>query len=182
MRMLKRIWIHLRVLARARRNRTDLLAWLGRRPWLLTGVAWFEMALLLSNRTESTLKGLAGCKAAAMVNCEFCMDIGAELARRDGITEQQLLDLPKYRDSDAYTDLEKLVISLAEEMTKTPAIVPDELRNELLQHLSKAQLAEIAAEVSWENQRARFNQALGVRPAGFSDGAACLIPERATTP
>lgn len=182
MRMLKRFWIHLRVLGRARRNRTDLVRWLVRRPWLFTAVAWFETALLLSNRTESTLKSLAGSKAAAMVNCEFCMDIAAELARRDGITEQQLLDLPKYRDSDAFTELEKLVISFAESMTQTPAIVPEELRDELLRHLSKAQLAEIAAEVSWENQRARFNQALGVRPAGFSDGAVCLIPERAAAP
>lgn len=178
MRMLKRSWSHLRVLAKARRNRTDLLRWLGRRPQLLAATGTYEMALLMSNRMESRLKQLASSKAAAMVNCEFCMDIGAELGRWDGMTEQQIVDLPRYQDSDAYTPVEKLVISFAEEMSKTPALVPEELRKELLQHFSMAQLTELAAEVAWEHQRARLNQALGVRPAGFSDGAVCFLPER----
>lgn len=168
MRMLKRIWSHLRVLAKARRNRTDLLRWLWRRPQLFVGVGVYEMALLMSSRADSKLKQLAVSKAAAMVNCEFCLDIGAELGRRDGVTEQQILDLPRYLDSDAYTELEKLVISFAEEMSKT-AIVPDGLREQLLQYLTMGQLAEIAAEVAWEHQRARLNQALGVSPDAYTD-------------
>lgn len=177
MRLLKRIWSYLRVLAKARRNRTDLLDWLGRRPQLLVGTALYETALITSNRLDSKLKLLAGGKAAAMVNCEFCLDIGAALGHAEGLTERQILELPCYRDSDVYDELEKLVIAFAEAMSATPAIVPAELRDRLLQHLSKAQLAELAAEVAWEHQRARLNQALGVRPAGFSDGTVCLLPE-----
>jgi hypothetical protein len=33
--------------------------------------------------------------------------------------------------------------------------------------------------IAWENQRARLNQALGVRPSGFADGQFCLLPESA---
>lgn len=63
-------------------------------------------------------------------------------------------------------------------MTSTPADVPDELRNRLLLRFSKAQLMELVSIVAWENHRARMNRALGVRSAGFSDGAFCALPER----
>jgi hypothetical protein len=35
---------------------------------------------------------------------------------------------------------------------------------------------ELAAAIAWENYRARFNRVFGVRPVGFSDGAACVLP------
>lgn len=178
MRTLRRIWSHLRVLAKAKRNRTDLLRWLGRRPQLLVALGVYETALLMANRAPSHYKLLATSKAAAMVNCEFCPDIGAALGHAEGLSERQLLDLPRYRESDAYDDVEKLVIEFAEAMSRTPAVVPDDLRERLLQHFTRGRLAEIAAEIAWEHQRARLNQALGVRPAGFADGTVCLIPER----
>ncbi|HEY3002728.1 MAG TPA: hypothetical protein VGJ44_10300, partial [Kribbellaceae bacterium] len=182
MAMLKRIWVHLRVLGKARRNRSDLLGWLGRRPQILVAQAAYESALLLTARLDSELKMLATAKAAAMANCEFCIDIGSALAGLDGMDERKFTDLRTYRDSDAYSELERLVIAFAEAMSATPAIVPAELRDELLRHLSKAQLTELAAEVAWENQRARLNQALGVRPAGFADGAVCFLPETIVPP
>jgi alkylhydroperoxidase family enzyme len=46
-----------------------------------------------------------------------------------------------------------------------------------LKHLTPGQLAELAATIAWENHRARLNRALGVRAAGFSDGAFCVVPE-----
>ena len=71
------------------------------------------------------------------------------------------------------------MVTFADEMTKTPALVPDDLRDALLTPLSKAELMELASEIAWENQRARLNQGLGVRPAGFADGALCLVAEPA---
>jgi hypothetical protein len=66
-----------RVFPTARRNHLDLLRWLGRRPQLLTAVAVHEVALVTSARVEARLKALAEIKAAALVNCEFCLDIGS---------------------------------------------------------------------------------------------------------
>jgi alkylhydroperoxidase family enzyme len=94
------------------------------------------------------------------------------------IPDEDLLALPEYRTSDRFTPVEKLAIELAESMTRTPADVPDRLRDELLQHLTRGQLAELASSIAWENHRARLNRALGVREAGFSDGAVCVLPER----
>ena len=70
------------------------------------------------------------------------------------------------------------MLDLAVAMSSTPAEVPDELREALLGVFTPGQLTEIVAVVAWENYRARLNRALGVRPAGFSDGAVCALPER----
>jgi alkylhydroperoxidase family enzyme len=93
-------------------------------------------------------------------------------------TDDELLALRNYRESDLFTPLEKLALELAEAMTRTPVEVPERLRAELLQHLSRGQLAELASAIAWENHRARLNRALGVREMGFSEGAFCVMPER----
>lgn len=179
MRALTRIRHYLQAVRQAKRNRSDLFGWLARRPQILFGTIGYETALLFSNRLDPKLKELAELKTAGLVNCEFCLDIGSALAHSSGLTEQQLRDLPRYRTSDAYNDLEKLVISFAEAMTATPAIDLADLRTELLTHLSKGEFAELTAGIAWENQRARHNQGLGVRPTGMAEGMACAIPERA---
>ena len=56
-------------------------------------------------------------------------------------------------------------------------MAPD-LLAKLREHLDEAQLVEIASAIAWENYRARFNRVFGVRPAGFIEGAFCVIPER----
>lgn len=95
-----------------------------------------------------------------------------------GIGDKTLAALSDYEDSDLFTPVEKLVLDLAVAMNQTPAVVSDQLRADLLSHMSPAQLTEVAATIAWENHRARLNRALGVRAAGFSDGAYCVLPHR----
>ncbi|MBA4858325.1 carboxymuconolactone decarboxylase family protein [Nocardia farcinica] len=179
MRALRRIRNYARAMRQARRHRGDLVGWLARRPQLGAGTAFYESMLLFSNRLDPHLKELAELKTAGLINCEFCLDIGSALAHSSGVTEQQITDLPRYRTSPAYSELERLVIAYAEAMTATPAVDLADLREQLLAHLSKAQLAELAATIAWENQRARLNQGLGVRPTGMAEGLACALPEPA---
>ena len=177
MRSLPRLIRTLRVLFSARRHRLDLPRWLIRRPPLLAATGIGEVALLAQNRVPNRLKMLAEMKAAALVSCEYCLDIGAALARAEGLTAQHVTDLPRFEDSDVYTELEVLVLRLATRMSETPAIVPDELRDALVDRLGKAGYAELAFTIAWEHKRGRLNQALGVRPSGFGDGLTCPIPE-----
>ncbi|NDZ93477.1 carboxymuconolactone decarboxylase family protein [Streptomyces sp. SID6673] len=179
MRAIERIRGYVNAFGSSKRHRGDLAGWLGRRPQLLAATGVYESALLFSNRLDPKLKELAELKTAGLVSCEFCLDIGSALARGAGVTEQQMRDLPNFRTSGAYTDLEKSVLAYAEAMTVTPAVGDDlaELRDQLSRELSKGQIAELAATIAWENQRARLNQSLGVRPTGMSDGAACALPE-----
>jgi AhpD family alkylhydroperoxidase len=157
----------------------DLLTWLRRRPQLLAGTFAYEAALLTSGRMNPRLKALAELKAAALINCEFCIDIGSTLARAAGVTDAQLAALPRFRDSDAFDADEKLVLQLAEAITATPALVSEELRQQLVDRFTAPAVTELAAAIAWENNRGRLNQALGVRPSDFSQGAQCAVPEAA---
>jgi alkylhydroperoxidase family enzyme len=70
------------------------------------------------------------------------------------------------------------VLDLAVAMTQTPADIPAALLTRLRQEFDEAQLVELAAAIAWEHYRARFNRVFGVRAAGFSEGAFCVLPER----
>jgi alkylhydroperoxidase family enzyme len=101
--------------------------------------------------------------------------VGREL----GVTEAQLRDLSCYRESPVFSEEERLVIQLAEEMAEIPVEPPSELLEALRLRFDEAQLIELAAAIAWENYRARFNRVFGVRPVGFcKEGAFCALPER----
>lgn len=100
------------------------------------------------------------------------------MGRAAGITEEQLLELPRFDASDAFSPVEKLVLRYAVEMTRTPVEVPDALFADLREHFDEAQMVELTAAIAWENYRARFDHAFGIGAQGFSEGAVCAIPER----
>jgi hypothetical protein len=67
----KRLASYVRVLPKAKRNRTYVMGWLGRRPSLLAANQAYETAALLVNGTDTRLKYLAGLKASALAGCPF---------------------------------------------------------------------------------------------------------------
>lgn len=100
------------------------------------------------------------------------------MGRGEGISEDQLQQLSRYRESDAFTQVEKLVLDLTVATTRTPADVPEELFRQLERHFTPPQLVEIVTAIALENFRARFNRPFAVEAAGFSEGAFCPLPER----
>jgi AhpD family alkylhydroperoxidase len=148
-------------------------------PLLFAGYGAFESATDYSRKLDTRLKDLAATKAAMLVGCEWCCDIASDLSRGAGISDEQLMALPAYEDSDAFSDDERLVLDYAVAMTRTPAEVSDELWRRLTARFDEPQLVELTAAIAIENLRARFNNAFDIEPQGFSEGAFCVIPERA---
>ncbi|HWX45686.1 MAG TPA: carboxymuconolactone decarboxylase family protein [Solirubrobacteraceae bacterium] len=148
-------------------------------PGLLLGYGMFEQASGKQRRVDERLKALAQLKAAAIVNCEFCCDIASALGRKEGVTEEQLLALPNYRESDLFNSLEKLVLDYAAAISRTPVRVSDELFAALREHFDERQLVELTNVIVLEDMRARFNSAFEMTPAGFSEGMVCIAPEPA---
>lgn len=70
------------------------------------------------------------------------------------------------------------MLDFATAMSRSPADVPDELRAELRAELGDEGLVQLAAIVAVENFLGRFNRGVGVEAQGYSDGAACLLPDR----
>ena len=140
------------------------------------GYGMFEFFHERSKATDPKLLALAGTKAACLIGCQFCIDIGSHISREAGVTEEQLRTLHAYRDSRAFTPLERLVLEYAETMCQTPVVIEDELFARLREHFSDEQIVEITTAIAIENFRARFNNAMDITPAGFTEGAACALP------
>lgn len=148
-------------------------------PLLMNGHGAFELAFQRSRKLPEKLKTLAELKAAALAGCEWCIDIGSSLARKAGVTEDQLRELPRFRDSEAFSPDEKLVLEYAEGITRTPVEVPGEVFDRLRERFDEAQIVELTYAAAIENLRARFNWALGIRSQDYSEGAFCVRPEAA---
>ena len=147
-------------------------------PVLFKGYAKLEQATARLNRLDKRLHALAELKAATLTHCEYCIDIGSAVARRAGLSDEQLLALPRYRDSQLFGDLDKLVLDYAVGMSRTPVEVSDELFSALRKHFDDDQLVELTGVIALENLRGRFNLALGIGSSGFSEGMVCAIPDR----
>jgi 4-carboxymuconolactone decarboxylase len=146
-------------------------------PRLLFGYGMLEWAAGKTHLVDHRLRDLAELKAAMLTNCEYCIDLGSSIARRAGVSDEQLLALPRYRDSQLFSDLDKLVLDYAVGMSRTPVEVSDELFSALREHFDHAQLVDLTSVIALENLRGRFNLALGIGAAGFSEGMVCAIPD-----
>jgi alkylhydroperoxidase family enzyme len=100
------------------------------------------------------------------------------VSRKAGISEEQLRDLPQFETSVYFNAREKLALQLAVALTRTPAIVCDDLYTALRAQFSERELAELSAVIGWENSRARFNRTFAVESDDYSKGQFCPLPER----
>jgi alkylhydroperoxidase family enzyme len=123
---------------------------------------------------DETLKSFAHMAVAAQVGCSFCLDIGYFQAMNGKLDVVKASQVPRWRESDVFTPLERDVMEYAEAMTNTPPTVTDELSARLLDALGPAALIELTVFVAFNNLSTRSNVALGVTSQGFSD--ACEIP------
>ena len=154
----------------------DPLAAMGHNPRVLLTNARFETSLARWKRLDPTIKALAVMASAASIGCSWCVDFGYWVSTNDGVDPVKLRDVPRWRDSDVYTDLERQVMAYAEAATATPLEVTDAMVAELRRHLDDAELVELTMMVAVENVRSRFNSALGLTSQGFTDR--CEIPAR----
>jgi 4-carboxymuconolactone decarboxylase len=145
-------------------------------PALLKGYGRLEQATAKLHRLDKRLHALAELKAATLTHCEYCIDMGSAIARRWGLTDEELLALPNYQASPLFSELDKLVLDYAVGMSRTPVEVPDELFGKLREHFDEIQLLELTHYIALENMRARFNRALDIASAGFSSGTVCAVP------
>jgi AhpD family alkylhydroperoxidase len=127
------------------------------------------------NTVDGNIKDLADLAAAAKIGCRWCLDFGYWVLHTRGIPREKIEAVPRWRESDVFTPLERLVMEYGEAMTETPPTVDDDLVERLRVHLNEAQLVELTAIICLENVRSRFNAALGMTPQGFKDR--CAIPE-----
>jgi alkylhydroperoxidase family enzyme len=93
---------------------------------------------------------------------------------RDGDQgEAKLMAVTGWRDSDLFSEPERLALEYAERMTITGQSVDDALFDQIKGHYSEAQIVELTAAIAFENFRSKFNPPLAIEAQGF-----CPMPQR----
>lgn len=116
---------------------------------------------------DSQLSMLAVMASAHRIGCSWCTDFGYWKAHTDGIAPELLHAAPRWRESDLFTPLQRDVLEFAELASGEVEDVSDELVERLRLALGESALVELAMIVAIENQRSRFNSALGLASQGF---------------
>ena len=146
-------------------------------PKMMSGMGRFQQAVRKAHTVDERLKNLVELKGAQMIGCEYCVDLGSQICRNSGFSDEELLALPQYRQSGLFTEREKLALDYTAAVMRTPVEVTDELFARMQEYFSDKQMVEITALLTVVNLD-RFNAAFGIGSAGFSEGMVCVPPER----
>jgi alkylhydroperoxidase family enzyme len=146
-------------------------------PKLLGAMGKFQQSVRKAQTLDQRLSNLIELKGAQMIGCEYCVDLGSQICRISGLSDRELLALPRYRQSDLFTERENLALDYTVAVMRTPVEVTDELFARVEEHFSDQQLVEITALLTVVNLD-RFNAAVGIGSAGFSEGMVCVLPDR----
>ena len=134
----------------------------------------FSAGVATWDAADASLKTFAHMAVAAQVGCSWCLDVNYFLALNHNLDLAKASQVPRWRESDMFTPLERDVLEYAEAMTNTPTTVTDELSASLLARLGPAALVELTVFIGSANMASRVNTAHGITSQGYSD--ACEIP------
>ncbi len=146
-------------------------------PKMMFGMGRFNQAVRKGKSVDERLKCLVELKGAQMIGCEYCVDLGSQICRNSGLSDDQLLALTRYRQSDLFSEREKLALDYTVAVMRTPVEVTDAMVEEMREHFNDKQLVEITALLTLVNLD-RFNAAFAIGAAGFSEGMVCVPPDR----
>ena len=130
------------------------------------------------DQCDESLKSFAHMAVASLVGCTWCLDLGYFSAHNEGLDLDKAREVPRWRESDVFTPLERDVLEYAEAMTVTPPTVTDEMSARLLGQLGAPALVELTAFIALANLYTRNNTAFGIESQGFA--AACELKPLAT--
>ncbi|MHB1568394.1 MAG: carboxymuconolactone decarboxylase family protein [Solirubrobacteraceae bacterium] len=149
-------------------------------PKMLIGMGRFNQAIRKGRSVDERVRNLVELKGSQMIGCEYCVDLGSQICRNSGFSDDELLALPRYRMSDLFTEREKAALDYTVAVMRTPVQVTDELFARVQEHFSEKQIVELTALLTLVNLN-RFNAAFGIGSAGFSEGMVCVVPDGALT-
>jgi alkylhydroperoxidase family enzyme len=150
------------------------------KPKLMMAMGKFNGALRKPGALEVRTRNLCELKGAAMIGCEFCVDLGSQICRHSGFSDEELLAIPRYKNSELFSERERVALDYTVAVMRTPVEVTDELFARVQDHFTTEQIVELTALLTLVNLD-RFNAAFGIGSAGFSEGRVCVPPEKPAT-
>jgi len=65
-------------------------------PKMMVGMGRFNQAVRKGKTVDERIKNLVELKGAQMIGCEYCVDLGSQICRNSGFSDEELLALPRY--------------------------------------------------------------------------------------
>ena len=155
------------------------------------GVMWHHVPALKASmrygqklqkwdRCDESLKSFAHMAVASLIGCSWCLDFNYFMAFNEGLDVDRAREIPRWRESDVFTPLEREVLEYAEAMSNTPPTVTDEMVASLHDQLGPAAVVELTSVIGFANLTTRGNVALGIESEGYA--ASCDLKPLAQAP
>lgn len=120
---------------------------------------------------EPALLQLIKMRASQINGCAYCLDMHSKDARAAGETEQRLYLLNAWREAPFYTERERAALAWTEALTLIAENhVPDEIYNEVRQHFSEKELADLSLAVVAINGWNRLSISLRAEVGTYQPG------------
>ena len=113
-------------------------------PKMMMGMGKFNQAVRKGRTVDERIKNLIELKGAQMIGCPFSVDLGSQICRNSGFSDEELLALPRYQSSDLFTDREKAALDYTVAVMRTPVEVTDELFTRVHSYFDDRQLVELS--------------------------------------
>ncbi|HEX8015805.1 MAG TPA: carboxymuconolactone decarboxylase family protein [Flavobacterium sp.] len=110
-----------------------------------------------------THKELIKIRTSQINGCAFCINMHTADARKYGETEQRIYLISAWREADIYTEEEKAILALTEEVTLISNHVSEETYQNAARLFDEKYLAEIILAIITINSWNRFAITTGLR-------------------
>lgn len=108
-------------------------------------------------------KELIKIRASQINGCAFCINMHTADARKYGISEQRIYLISAWREADVYTEDEKAILALTEQVTLIGNHVSDEVYQNAASLFDEKYLAEIILAIITINSWNRLAITTGLR-------------------
>lgn len=106
---------------------------------------------------EPALQDLIKLRASQINGCAYCVDMHSLDARAGGETEQRLYALPVWQETPFFSERERAALLWTEKLTLISVDrVPDEVYEQVRQHFSEEELANLTMIIATINAWNRF--------------------------
>lgn len=112
-----------------------------------------------------THKELIKIRASQINGCAYCIDIHTKDARKYGETEQRIYALNVWRETPFFTEEEKAILALTEEVTLIQHHVSDSTYERALELLGEKYLAQVILAIISINALNRIGISTRMQPA-----------------
>lgn len=107
---------------------------------------------------EKSLMELVKVRASQVNGCSHCLELHSRRARIQGETEQRVILLAAWRETDVYTQRERAALEWTEALTRIDlGRVSDEIYGFVRQHFSEKELVDLSLAVLSINDYNRLN-------------------------